>query len=77
MKTSLRISDGCKLKVGDEVEYSVPYFEGAFYYKGRVIELRGSYAVVEYYEPLNDKTLRTHMDLSRLTKIKMSNASNI
>lgn len=59
-----------EFKAGDEVEFSVPYFESKFDYKGKIIELRGSYAFVEYYEPYNDKTLRTHLDLSRLTKVK-------
>ena len=50
-------------KVGDVVDFSVPYFEGKFHYKGRVLELKGSYAKLEYYEPLNDLTLITHINL--------------
>ena len=64
-------------KAGDQVEFSVPYFESKFDYKGKIVELRGSYAVVEYYEPLNDKTLRTHLDLSRLSKTKFANGGKV
>ena len=64
-------------KVGDKVQFSVPYFESQFDYKGTIIELRGSYAVVEYYEPLTDKTLRTHKDLTRLTKTKFDKGGDV
>jgi hypothetical protein len=66
-----------EFKVGDKVEFSVPYFEGKFDYKGKIVELRGSYAVVEYYEPLNDLTLKTHLDLSRLSKNKMAKGGGV
>jgi hypothetical protein len=57
-----------EFKVGDSVEFSVPYFESKFDYKGKIIDLKNNYAVVEYYEPLNDLTLKTHIDLSRIKK---------
>lgn len=62
--------------VGDIVEFSVPYFEGEFNYKGRVLEINNGHAVVEYYESLHDITLVTHVSLvddkgyRRLTKSK-------
>ena len=60
--------------VGDIVEFSIPYFEGKFNYNGKVLELKDSYAVVEYYEPLYDIILISHISLldangyRRLTK---------
>lgn len=63
-----KFNGGGEIQIGDEVEFSVPYFESKFNYKGKVIDLKRNYAVVEYYESLNDNTLRTHIDLSRLKK---------
>lgn len=50
-------------KVGDNVTFSVPYFEGKFHYNGIVLDIKKDYAVIEYYEPLNDLNLRTHVSL--------------
>ncbi len=63
-------------KVGDNVTFSIPYFESEFRYNGIVLDIKTDYAVIEYYEPLNDLTLRTHVSLvddkgyRRVTKTK-------
>ena len=49
--------------VGDMVKFEVPYFESKFVYNGIVTEIRGTYAIVRYYETLNDMYLSTHVDL--------------
>jgi hypothetical protein len=60
--------------IGDTVEFSVPYFEGKFEYVGVVLEVKSNHAVVEYYEPLHDTNIKTHVSLvdehgyRRLTK---------
>lgn len=50
-----------KIIVGCNVEFSVPYFESSFYYEGKVLSVNSTYALVEYYEPLNDLRLKTHV----------------
>jgi hypothetical protein len=63
-----QFADGGELKVGDEVEFSVPYFNSELHYKGKVIEFRGHYVVVEY-ENLKDVLVTTQLDKSRLRKL--------
>jgi hypothetical protein len=65
---SKRFADGGELKVGDEVQFSVPYFNSELHYNGKVIEFRGDYVVVEY-ENLKDVLITTQLDKSRLRKL--------
>lgn len=49
--------------VGDMVKFEVPYFECKWSYKGIVTEIKSTHAVINYYEPLHDIHLTTHVDL--------------
>ena len=66
-----KFDGGGEIQIGDEVEFSVPYFENELFYKGKIIELKGRYAVVEYQSD-NDRILRTNLDLSKLKKAKFN-----
>lgn len=57
------------MKPKDDVQFKVPYFESYFTYRGVILSIDGQYATVEYYEPLHDISLITHIELSRLEKI--------
>lgn len=67
---------GNGFKIGDKVEFSVPYFNSELHYRGEIIEFKGNYVVVEY-ENNDDKMITTQLDSSRLTKTKMSTGGNI
>jgi hypothetical protein len=71
-----KFNGGGEIQIGDEVEFSVPYFENELFYKGKIIELKGRYAVVEYQSD-NDRILRTNLDLSKLKKAKFNGGGMI
>lgn len=71
-----KFNGGGEIQIGDEVEFSVPYFENELFYKGKIIELKGRYAVVEYQSD-NDRILRTNLDLSKLKKAKFNGGGGV
>jgi hypothetical protein len=58
-----------KLKIGDKVSFSIPYFDSKLHYNGIVMDLNHSYAIVQYYQPLNSLTLVTHIKIDNLQKV--------
>ncbi len=70
------MAEGGEIQIGDEVEFSVPYFENELFYIGKIIELKGRYAVVEYQSD-NDRILRTNLDLSKLKKAKFNGGGGV
>lgn len=62
---------GNDFKIGDKVEFSVPYFNSKLDYKGTIIDFKNSYAVVQY-ENNQGVVLETQLIPSRLKKIKMA-----